>query len=160
MNCILLPYTTRKLERNTWNPCFQALNNRQCRTDAWEEGNQWGEPGIMLAFCLGAHARPRSRKRDAKENKASSPSWGVWDQNSENVRCLGAVVAQTFKEGVAMQNESPENLPKGPTLSLLTPNRMCTQTFHVGCRGMGELWAEQFSEFAQSWRSSALLKWE
>lgn len=125
MNCIPLPYTTRKLEKKKWNHCFQTLNNRQCRTDAWEEEANEVSPSIMLAFCLEAHARPWSRKRDAKENTAASPSWGDWDQNSENLRWLGAVVAQTSKEGVAMQNESPENLPKGPTPSLLTPIGRC-----------------------------------
>lgn len=35
------------------------------------------------------------------------------------------MVAQTSKEGVAMQKESPENLPKDPTPSLLTPIGRC-----------------------------------
>ena len=29
-------------------------------------------PKIALAFCQEAHARPQSRKKDAKENKSSS----------------------------------------------------------------------------------------
>lgn len=61
-----------------------------------------------------------------------------------------------------MQKESPRNLPKSPAPSLVNTNmQICMLTLHeVWWRVTGKLWAEQFSEFAQSWGSLELLKLE
>lgn len=123
---------------------FQTLNNRQYRTVMRERRKQmrWAPVFLWLSAwkCIPDHkAEERCQGKHSSFIKSRK-----WDQNSGNVGWLEAVVAQTSKEGVAMQKESFKNLPKSPTPSALNINmQICTLTLHeVWWRVTEKLWAE------------------
>lgn len=160
MNCIPLPYTTRKLERNIWNHCFQTLNNRQCRTDAWEEGNQWDELQDHAGFLPKSTCQAMEQKEECQGKHSSLTKLRRLSSEFGECEVAGSCGGTNFQRGGSYAEWEPQKPAQEPHSVSVDSNRMCTQTFHVKCRGTGELWAEQLSEFAQSWGSSELLKLE